>query len=106
MGVTVRNIFRDIGASLGEEQFLTLWQNDSVKIERIVSHAHSSPENFWYDQAEDEWVIIVRGGATLEFDTGEVVKLQIGDYLAIPRHIKRRVAQTDKETIWLAVHIR
>ncbi len=28
-----------------------------LRVERIVSIAQSSPEGFWYDQPEDEWVL-------------------------------------------------
>ena len=83
-----------IQAPAGGEQFVTLWQNASVKIERIVSHSHRSPENFWYDQGEDEWVIVLRGTATLEFASGELVELRDGDHLMIPRHLRHRVART------------
>jgi hypothetical protein len=26
--------------------------------ERIISHDHASPADFWYDQARHEWVIV------------------------------------------------
>ena len=90
----------------GGEEFLTLFENTSVKIERIVSHAQASPAGFWYDQEEDEWVVVLRGTATLEFAGGEQVELKEGDYLTIPRHVRHRVARTSEETIWLAVHLR
>ena len=106
MNVTVQHIFRDIQVPAGREQFVTLWQNASVKIERIVSHSHRSSENFWYDQGEDEWVIVLRGTATLEFASGELVELRAGDYLMVPRHERHRVARTGEETIWLAVHLK
>ena len=105
MSVIVQNIFHDCQAVSGEEQFVMLCENASVKIERIISHSHSSPENFWYDQGEDEWVIVLRGAATLEFAGGELVELKTGDYVMIPRHLRHRVAETGEETIWLAVHI-
>jgi cupin 2 domain-containing protein len=106
VNVTVQNIFRGIQASVAGEQFVTLWENASVKIERIVSHSHRNPENFWYDQGEDEWVIVLRGTATLEFASGELVELRAGDHLMIPRHLRHRVARTGEETIWLAVHLK
>ena len=106
MNVTVKNIFHDIQAPGGGEQFVTLWQNASVKIERIVSNSHRSRENFWYDQDEDEWVIVLRGTATLEFAGGELVELRVGDYLMVPRHLRHRVARTNEETIWLAMHLK
>ena len=34
-----------------------------TKIERIVSRGHASPEDFWYDQEENEWVMVVKGTA-------------------------------------------
>ena len=104
--MNIKNLFANItDANCGEES-LTLFENANGKIERIVSHAHSSPADFWYDQEEDEWVTVLRGTAILEFAGGERVELHAGDYLTIPRHVKHRVAQTSEETIWLAIHIR
>jgi cupin 2 domain-containing protein len=102
----VSNIFAGASAVVGEEKFLPLFESNSVKIERIVSHAHSSPPGFWYDQAEAEWVILVRGQATLEFAGGKLVELKEGDYLTIPPHVKHRVHQTAPDTVWLAVHMK
>jgi cupin 2 domain-containing protein len=76
-----------------------------VKIERIVSHAHCTPPGFWYDQADDEWVMVLRGQATLEFQGGEPVELKEGDFVTIPRYVKHRVQRTDTQTVWLAVKI-
>ncbi len=84
----------------------TLFEQAHVKIERIVSHNHQSPPGFWYDQENDEWVIVLRGSATLEFAGGEMVQMNAGDYLQIARHVRHRVARTDNETVWLAVHVK
>lgn len=106
MTLRVENIFADIPKSIGHEHFLTLFENEAVKIERIVSQSHGSPAGFWYDQAEDEWVIVLRGRATLEFEGGELIQMKEGDCLVIPRHVKHRVNQTGPNTIWLTVHIK
>jgi cupin 2 domain-containing protein len=106
MSVRVNNIFAGASADAGKEHFLTLFERNAVKIDRIVSHSHSSPPGFWYDQAGEEWVILMRGQATLEFADGELVELKEGDCLAIPPHDKHRVRQTAPETIWLAVHVK
>jgi cupin 2 domain-containing protein len=106
MNIRASNILAGASADAGQEDFLTLFESDSVKVERIVSHAHSSPPGFWYDQAEKEWVILMRGQATLEFAEGELVELREGDSLAIPSHFKHRVKQTAPETVWLAVHVK
>jgi cupin 2 domain-containing protein len=101
----VENIFADVAGSIAEEQFLTLFENAAVKVERIVSHSHKSPPGFWYDQAEDEWVVVLRGHATLEFEGGELFEMKEGDHVAVPGHVRHRVRQTGPETIWLAVHV-
>ena len=102
----VKNIFDGLPQSGGEEEFLELFANRAVRIERIVSRSHRSPAGFWYDQDEDEWIMMVRGSAKLEFAGGEFVEIKAGDYLLIPEHAQHRVAETEAETIWLAVHLK
>ena len=106
MGRNVRNFFSNLPTGTNREDFLTLFENSSAKIERIVSHSHSSPPGFWYDQDWDEWLIIMRGSATLEFEGKKLVELKEGDYLTIAKHVKHRVARTGAQTVWLAVHIK
>ena len=89
-----------------QEELSILFQNPCATIERIVSQSYSSPAGFWYDQDEDEWVVVLRGKATLEFEEGQLVYMQEGDYVTISRHVKHRVRQTDPKTIWLSVHVR
>jgi cupin 2 domain-containing protein len=105
MTIETKNILRRISGAAGAEEFLTLLESDGVKIQRIVSHASSTPENKWYDQAYTEWVLVVRGHAVLEFEAGERIQLNEGDYLAIPPHARHRVDETGPETIWLVVHL-
>jgi cupin 2 domain-containing protein len=104
--MTPLNIFDDIFATLPEELFTTLHQAAGVRIERIVSQGQCSPPGFWYDQAEDEWVIVLEGSATIEFDGNEPVRLERGSYLNIPAHTTHRVQWTDsdRQTVWLAIH--
>jgi cupin 2 domain-containing protein len=105
MTMETKNIFAQISAAAGAEEFLTLLEGNGVKIQRIVSHASSTPENEWYDQAYTEWVLVVRGHAVLEFEADERIRLNEGDYLAIPPHARHRVNETGPETIWLVVHL-
>lgn len=102
----VNNLFVDSGKLTDAEEFATLFENSSVKIERIISHSHSSPEGYWYDQAGDEWVVVLRGSAALEFADGEIVDMNEGDWLVIPRGVRHRVARTGANTVWLAVHMK
>jgi cupin 2 domain-containing protein len=100
------NIFDAIPANLKNEHFDSLVDADKVRIERIISRGHASPESGWYDQPQNEWVMLLRGEAVLEFESEAPVTLKPGDYLNIPAHCKHKVAWTapDIETIWLAVH--
>ncbi|MCA9753789.1 MAG: cupin, partial [Gemmatimonadetes bacterium] len=68
-------MFEGIAAELPEEQVDVLAQAAGVRIERIVSRGHGSPEGFWYDQPEDEWVCLLAGRATLTFEDGEALAL-------------------------------
>ena len=99
------NLFSDIPKNISEEIFETLIKSEHVKIERIVSKGQKSPENFWYDQDQNEWVIVLKGSASIGFENGNITELQQGDYINIPAHKKHRVEKTDQttETIWLAV---
>jgi cupin 2 domain-containing protein len=100
------NIFDAAGNAASSEDFFVLFESGAVRIERIVSHSHSSPAGFWYDQAEDEWVIVLRGTAVLEFTDGQIVEMSEGDYVMIPRSVRHRVARTSANTVWLAVHLK
>ena len=103
----VENIFAPIPDNRKDELIEAILQASNFRIERIVSQGHCSPEGFWYDQNENEWVILLKGSAGLRFDDKEeLVVLHPGDYIQIPRHLKHRVEWTDadQETVWLAVH--
>ncbi len=103
----VINIFENIPDHIPEELFQEILKTENIKVERIVSKGHSSPDNYWYDQEENEWVILLKGSAGLLFEGDEkVVRLKSGDYINIPSHTKHRVEWTDPdmETVWLAIH--
>ncbi len=108
MNLVVENILTDIPNQIPEELIQTLLTKGQVKIERIISAGHSSPINDWYDQIQDEWIILLEGQAKLQFESDlSVISLKSGDYLLIPAHKKHRVQWTDPaiKTIWLAIHI-
>ena len=106
MSTAARNIFTGAAAPTGLERCLTLFESAGARVERIVSNVHRSPAGFWYDQPEDEWVIVVRGQATLKFAGGESVALRAGDHVTIASHVKHRIMETSSKTIWLAVHVK
>lgn len=104
--MTGGNLLHDLPDDLPEELVEVLAETDSVRIERIVSTGHASPEGFWYDQPDREFVVVVKGHARLEFDDGESLELEAGGWADIPAHRRHRVAWTtpDEPTVWLATH--
>lgn len=100
-----RNVFADIPQHLPKELVTTLVNARNVRIERILSRGQCSPEGFWYDQPESEWVLVLQGHARLTFED-EVVEMRVGDSVVIPPHRKHRVEWTPphETTVWLAVH--
>lgn len=102
---SVASLFAGIPADLPDELTTIVAQGGGVRVERIVSHGHSSPADFWYDQDEDEWVVVLTGAARLEIaDRGEIT-LNPGDWIDLPAGLRHRVSWTtpDANTIWLAV---
>ncbi len=99
------NLFSNIPADIPDEIIETLFTGESIRIERIISHGHASPDDFWYDQDQHEWVVVLTGAGRIRFDD-ETVEMQPGDFINIPAHKRHRVEWTtpDESTIWLAIH--
>jgi cupin 2 domain-containing protein len=103
----ITNIFAHIPSALPEELIEPLINAKGIRIERIVSCGHASPTDFWYDQDQHEWIVLMAGSATVLFeDREQPVELDPGDFIHIPAHRKHRVEWTtpDEPTVWLAVH--
>ncbi len=100
------NIFANIPDIIPEELFESLLSGKNLKIERIVSEGHVTPDTQWYDQPWYEWVLVVKGQALLAYEDGSKLAMQEGDYVLIPAHTRHRVEWTppDSKTIWLAIH--
>ncbi len=98
------NLGDGVPSAVPEELITVLADGGGVRIERIVSRGHASEPGFWYDQSEDEFVLLVRGAARLEFGDANL-ELTAGAWVQIPAHVRHRVAWTaeDADTVWLAV---
>jgi cupin 2 domain-containing protein len=101
------NLLRGLAPDPAREVEDWLVTRPGLRIGRIVSAGQASPEGFWYDQAEDEFVLLVAGAAALEIE-GEAAprRLRPGDWVHLPAGCRHRVAWTQAEpaTVWLVVH--
>ncbi len=105
--IKLSNLFSNLPNDRQLEVFETIADFQKIRIERIVSSGQATPEGQWYDQAQDEWVVVLSGCAEISLEgQQEPLKLVAGDYLLIPSHCRHRVEWTDQsqQTVWLAVH--
>ena len=101
----IANLLSDLPSTKDTETFEKILSGGNFRLERIVSNGQRSPDGFWYDQDQDEWVLVLLGSARIriEGETNDRV-LQTGDHLLVRAHDRHRVEWTDSSqpTIWLA----
>jgi cupin 2 domain-containing protein len=96
------NLFADASPPLEGERFETLVRHRNLVVERIVSSEAIRPSE--YVQAQDEWVVLLRGEAELRL-ADELVVLAPGDYLFLPAGTPHTVERVSTGALWLAVHL-
>lgn len=101
----MKNLFDIPSVAKGEEAITVLHEDGHIRIERIVSHDAKSPDGFWYDQNEDEWVSVLQGEAKLEMED-QIITLHQGDQIFLPSHRKHRIVSTGNCCIWLCVFVK
>jgi cupin 2 domain-containing protein len=102
------NLLAGLPSAGAEETVEMLLKGDGVRVERIVSHGQASPDGFWYDQDEAEWVLLLSGRARLTIEgEAEDRALGPGDSVFLPAHCRHRVAWTDPDapTVWLTIFV-
>lgn len=86
---TIENLFVDFPNSFPEEQIETYVVSKNARIEHIVLIGQANPKDFWYDQDEIEWVVVLHGEAELEFEReAQWQRLQSGDFTEPVSNIK------------------
>ena len=103
------NLLSPLPFKLPTEVVETILTGTHVRIERIVSTGQASPKDFWYDQDEAEWVVVLTGEAKLSFEgEAQARHLKPGAHVTIPAHRRHRVEWTtpNEPTVWLAVFYR
>jgi cupin 2 domain-containing protein len=101
------NLFDNLPIQTEREEFTELLSHRSVRIERIVSNGQFTPEEASFNQDHDEWVLLLRGSASVWLDGSGERDLHPGDHMLIAAHCIHRVTRTavGEPTIWLAVHL-
>ncbi len=97
------NIFKNIPLNSKDEIIDILAESGTVRIEKIVSTGQVSPSGFFYDQDENEFVILLKGRAVLSYEDGKKIEFSEGDFVDIPAHLRHRVDFTSNPAVWLAV---
>lgn len=102
----VANLLADLPDASAGEIFTDLLARPGCRIERIVSRGQTTPVGEPYEQAHDEWVLLLAGAARVAMRGTETV-LAPGDHLFIPAGTVHRVTFTDPDrpTVWLAIHL-
>jgi cupin 2 domain-containing protein len=103
------NLLHDLPDASAAEIVEILVSRPCLRIDRIVSLGQASPDGFWYDQEESEWIVLLAGAARLRLaDEPEAHLLNAGDSIDIPARRRHRVEWTDatEPTVWLAVFYR
>jgi len=107
MSLERQNIFAHEAVGSAEELIQVLLQTPRFRLERIVSNGSCTPQGYWYDQEDNEWIVLLKGKARLCFDdeAGDL-ELLPGDCLEISAHRRHRVEWTspDEQTVWIVVH--
>ena len=105
MKMQLNNIFENKNININKEVIESIVNSSGIRIEKIVSSGQKSPDGFWYNQKENEFVLLLQGEAVLEFDNKNIVHLEKGDYIIIEKFRKHRITYTatDVLTVWLAV---
>lgn len=101
---TPANLLTPPPGTPGEETSATLLRQPAFTLEHIVSRGAATADGCWYDQERAEWVLLLRGDAQLQFESGDIRTLTAGDPLLIPAHCRHRVARTSPDALWLALH--
>jgi len=107
-GSIMNSMLTELPTDRGQEHFEDLLTRPGVKLERIVTYGQTTPSGEWYDQAWDEWVMLVQGEAKLLLEQEEqLLHMKPGDHVYLPAHCRHRVEWTpqDQTTIWLALHL-
>lgn len=95
------NLFENLNFSKKEEILDTIYEDEKVKVERILSLNQITD---FYDQEELELVFLLEGIAEILINE-EKMKLKKGDFLKISPHQVHKII-SQENAIWLCVFLK
>jgi cupin 2 domain-containing protein len=102
----IANLLAQLPSRADDEIVEPLLERPGLRLERIVSWGHATPVGQWYDQEQEEWVMVLSGAARMRIQGKGEYALGPGDSVLLPAHCRHRVEWTDPDapTVWLALH--
>lgn len=94
------------GLATQAESLIDLVSGPGWRIEWIVSRGQVTAPGEWYDQDDDEWVLVLAGAARLQVEgESDERTLTAGQAIWLPAHVRHRITWThpDRPTVWCAV---
>lgn len=98
----MNNVFLPNMTDPDKEQFDTLLKTENLHIEKITSNGQTSSQ--WYEQDQDEWVLLLEGEGRLLFEDKREIILKKGEFIHIEKMKRHKVTYTASPTVWLAIH--
>jgi cupin 2 domain-containing protein len=105
--IFINNIFKYSNKLINskDEFFEDLINNNSFRIERIISSGQRTPDSIWLEEETNEFVLLIEGASNIRFfEDNSIIDLQKGDWLVIPKNTKHRIEYTENLTYWLTIH--
>lgn len=93
------NIYNDLKYDLDKEVVDLIFSSRKIRLERITSTGQTTN---WYNQDENELVILLEGHATIIFLDKEL-EIKKGDVINIPSNQMHKTINLSKTCLWLCV---
>lgn len=105
--IIINNIFDNSNIIINsqDEFFEDIINNNSFRIERILSSGQQTPDGIWLEEETNEFVLLIEGSSIIRFfEDNCKINLKKGDWFIIPKNTKHRVEYTENLTYWLTIH--
>ena len=102
----MNNLLANIPTALTEEIVQVLVESPGVRIERIVSRGQTTARGNWYDQPDQEWVLLLQAqrGCALPIKTNQSRWGPATMSTFQPTASIGSNGPANQPTIWLAIH--